>query len=128
MRAVVQRVSTRVAVMYLGQVVEIAPSQELSERPRHPYTRALLSAEPIADPDRADARQRIVLKGEVPSPTSPPAGCRFHPRCPKAQPICQIQTPPLQPRFLDGATHATACHFPLADGESLAYAHESTEQ
>ncbi len=126
--AVVQRVSTRVAVMYLGQVVEIAPSQELSERPRHPYTRALLSAEPIADPDRADARQRIVLKGEVPSPTSPPAGCRFHPRCPKAQPICQIQTPPLQPRFLDEATHATACHFPLADGESLAYARESTEQ
>ena len=126
--AIVQRVSTRVAVMYLGQVVEIAPSQELSERPRHPYTRALLSAEPIADPDRADARQRIVLRGEVPSPTNPPAGCRFHPRCPKAQPICQIQTPPLQPRFLDDATHATACHFPLADGESLAYAHESTEQ
>jgi oligopeptide/dipeptide ABC transporter ATP-binding protein len=126
--AIVQRVSTRVAVMYLGQVVEIAPSQELSERPRHPYTRALLSAEPIADPDRADARQRIVLRGEVPSPTNPPAGCRFHPRCPKAQPICQIQTPPLHPRFLDDATHATACHFPLADGESLAYAHESTEQ
>jgi len=69
-----------------------------------------------------------VLRGDVPSPTSPPTGCRFHPRCPKAQPICQIQTPPLQPRFLDGATHAAACHFPLADGESLAYAHESTEQ
>jgi oligopeptide/dipeptide ABC transporter ATP-binding protein len=126
--AVVQRVSTRVAVMYLGQIVEIAPSQELSERPRHPYTRALLSAEPIADPDWADAHQRIVLRGDVPSPTSPPAGCRFHPRCPKAQSICQIQTPPLQPRFLDDATHATACHFPLADGESLAYSHESTEQ
>jgi oligopeptide transport system ATP-binding protein len=126
--AVVQRVSTRVAVMYLGQVVEIAPSQELREHPRHPYTRALLSAEPIADPDRADAQERIVLRGDVPSPTSPPTGCRFHPRCPKAQPICQIQTPPLQPRFLDGATHAAACHFPLADGESLAYAHESTEQ
>jgi oligopeptide/dipeptide ABC transporter ATP-binding protein len=119
--ALVQRVSTRVAVMYLGQIVEIAPASELGARPRHPYSAALLSAEPVADPDLADARHRVVLRGDVPSPISPPSGCRFHTRCPKAQPICAQQAPPLIPRFDDSPEHRVACHFPVADGEQLAY-------
>ncbi|MFG0317059.1 MAG: ABC transporter ATP-binding protein [Planctomycetota bacterium JB042] len=90
--AVVRHVSDRVVVMYLGEVVEAAPAEELFERPRHPYTRALLSAVPRRSP--GEARERIVLEGDVPSPSDPPAGCRFHPRCPVAEAVCSRERPP----------------------------------
>jgi oligopeptide/dipeptide ABC transporter ATP-binding protein len=118
--SVVRHVSDRVAVMYLGRVVEIAPVEELYERPRHPYTRALLSAMPVPEVESTTARGEIVLAGDPPSPIDPPAGCRFHPRCPKAQQRCAIETPALAPRLGDAVEHHAACHFPLADGESLA--------
>jgi oligopeptide/dipeptide ABC transporter ATP-binding protein len=103
--AVVKHIATRVAVMYLGQIVEEAPSASLFALPRHPYTRALLSAIPVPAPGLA--RRREVLQGDVPSPLRPPPGCRFHTRCPYAQEICRRETPPLE---RDGA-HATSCHF-----------------
>jgi peptide/nickel transport system ATP-binding protein len=113
---VVRHVSDRVAVMYLGVVVEIAPADELYAAPVHPYTEALLSAIPVLD-DEAPRRARIVLEGEVPSPISPPTGCRFHPRCPYATEICRVERPPLVDR---GRGRIAACHHPLntegADG------------
>ena len=117
--SVVEHVSDRVAVMYLGKIVELSPAAELYARPRHPYTAALLSAVPVPDPDAAEARQSVVLSGDPPSPIDPPKGCRFHPRCPKAQEICSREEPPLIPRQGDGPEHTAACHFPLADGEKL---------
>jgi oligopeptide/dipeptide ABC transporter ATP-binding protein len=104
--------------MYLGKIVEISPAEELYARPVHPYTEALLSAVPIPDPDLSAARQQIVLEGDVPSPISPPAGCRFHPRCRYATEICGTQEPPL---VRHGATgHLAACHHPLNDGTAAA--------
>ena len=118
--SVVRHVSNTVAVMYLGKLTEVAPSEELFTAPRHPYTGALLSAVPVPDPDRSDERQQIILVGDVPSPIMPPSGCRFHPRCPKAAPVCVSTDPPLEPRMGDGPDHTAACHLPRAAGENLA--------
>jgi oligopeptide/dipeptide ABC transporter ATP-binding protein len=118
--SVVRHVSNRVAVMYLGKVVEIAEGADLYNRSRHPYTTALLSAVPVPDPDAQDQRERLVLRGDVPSPISPPSGCRFHPRCPKARDHCVTTEPPLEVKAGDPPTHPTACHFPVEPGEDLA--------
>ncbi|MBV9488943.1 MAG: ATP-binding cassette domain-containing protein [Verrucomicrobia bacterium] len=94
--SVVKYLSDRIAVMYLGRLVEIGPAAEVVERPLHPYGRALVSAVPIPDPVRERARQRIILEGEPPSPFDPPAGCVFHPRCPYVKPACTQGRPPLE--------------------------------
>ena len=117
--SVVRHVSDRVALMYLGKVVELAPVEEIYQTPRHPYANALLSAVPVPDPVAATQRQHIVLVGDVPSPINPPSGCRFHPRCPKAQPRCVTEVPDLEPRLGDGPGHIAACHFPVTPGEDL---------
>ena len=118
--AVVRHVSDRVAVMYLGRIVEIAPSEALYEQARHPYTRALLSAVPVFDPDETRTNASVELTGDPPSPLDPPRGCRFHPRCPRAQSRCAAEEPQLIPRAGDGPEHTTACHFPLVEGETMA--------
>jgi oligopeptide/dipeptide ABC transporter ATP-binding protein len=130
--SVVRHVSDRVAVMYLGKVAELSEGERLYDRPRHPYTNALLSAASIADPDKSEKRQQIVLVGDVPSPINPPSGCRFHPRCPKAQERCATEEPALVARSGDSDDHITACHFPVEEGEQLAretasIAQQSTE-
>src|SRR6266576_622015 len=114
---VVRHVSNRIAVMYLGKLVELSPAEELYQRPIMPYTEALLSAVPIPDPDLAHARERIVLEGDVPSPINPPSGCRFHPRCRYMTDICKEVEPPLVDY---GRGHLAACHHPLnVDRETL---------
>jgi oligopeptide transport system ATP-binding protein len=115
---VVRHVSDRIAVIYLGKLVELSPAAELYTRPIMPYTEALLSAVPIPDPDLSDRRERIVLGGDVPSPIDPPAGCRFHPRCRYATDVCRQVEPPLVDH---GGGHFAACHHPLnVDTQQLA--------
>jgi peptide/nickel transport system ATP-binding protein/oligopeptide transport system ATP-binding protein len=113
--SVVRHMCDRVAVMYLGKIVEIGPGDELYGFPRHPYTGALLASVPVADPAR-HGEQRRLLGGDVPSPANPPAACRFHTRCPKAQELCSEQEPPLQDK---GTGTSAACHYPL-DQDDLA--------
>jgi oligopeptide transport system ATP-binding protein len=106
--AVIKHIASRVAVMYLGRIVELGETQRIFASPRHPYTQALMQAIPLPEPGLR--RQRALLSGDVPSPLNPPSGCHLHTRCPHAQPICAQQSPVLAG---DG-THAVACHFPLA--------------
>ena len=110
---VVRHISDRVMVMYLGKLAEVAPSSDLYEEPKHPYTGALLSAIPIADPELGRSRRPIVLEGDVPSPLNPPTGCRFHPRCPRFQAgVCDLAAP--EPtRF--GVDHFATCYYPLQE-------------
>ncbi len=108
---VVRRLADRVQVMYLGRIVEEGLMDQIYTQPRHPYTHALLSARPVADPVLARSRQHVVLHGDVPSPSNPPSGCRFHPRCPVAQPSCSSFDPPLE-IAADG--HGWACAYPLS--------------
>jgi oligopeptide transport system ATP-binding protein len=106
---VVRHVSDRVAVMYLGKIVETASANELYDKPFHPYSNALLSAVPIPDPRRNAARERVILEGDVPSPIDPPAGCRFHTRCRWATEVCTAEEPDMIERE---QAHMAACHHP----------------
>jgi oligopeptide transport system ATP-binding protein len=115
--SVVKHISDRVAVMYLGKIVEISDRKGLYDEPRHPYTVSLLSAIPIPDPEKERQRSRIVLAGDVPSPANPPQGCSFHTRCPRAQEFCVQHEPDLMEQ--DGEAHRAACFFPVEEGQPI---------
>jgi oligopeptide transport system ATP-binding protein len=107
--SVVRHISDRIAVMYLGKIAEIATRADLYRNPIHPYTKSLLSAVPVPDPEVEAKREHIIIEGEVPSPFNPPPGCKFHPRCPIAEfPLCRERKPVLE--RLEGAEHWVACH------------------
>ena len=107
--------SDRIAVMYLGKLMELSPAEELYTKPIHPYTSALLAAIPIPDPAENRSRERIVVSGEPPNPIDPPPGCVFHPRCPRSTDICREVEPPLA-RYSNG--HLAACHHPMNVGDA----------
>jgi oligopeptide/dipeptide ABC transporter ATP-binding protein len=113
--SVVRHVSDRIAVMYLGKLMEVSPAEELYTKPIHPYTSALLSAIPIPDPRENRRRERVVVSGEPPNPINPPSGCVFHPRCPRATQVCREVEPPLA-RYPNG--HLAACHHPMNVSEA----------
>ncbi|MEA2420423.1 MAG: peptide/nickel transport system ATP-binding protein [Thermoleophilaceae bacterium] len=113
--SVVRHVSDRIAVMYLGKLMEVSPAEELYTKPIHPYTSALLAAIPIPDPRENRRRDRMVVSGEPPNPIDPPSGCVFHPRCPRATAVCREEEPPLV-RYANG--HLAACHHPLNVSEA----------
>lgn len=108
--SVVRQVSTRIAVMYLGSIVELGQADDIFAKPAHPYTQALISAVPVPDITKRGSRNRIILTGDVPSPINPPSGCRFHPRCPMAQDRCKLERPLL---LRQDSGRQVACHFPL---------------
>ena len=121
--SVVRHVSDRIAVMYLGKLMEVSPAEELYTKPIHPYSSALLEAIPIPDPRRNRERERSVVSGEPPNPIDPPSGCVFHPRCPFATDVCRTVEPPLT-RYPGG--HLAACHHPLnVTADDLAAAQRS---
>jgi oligopeptide/dipeptide ABC transporter ATP-binding protein len=115
--SVVKHIADRVAVMYLGKIVEIAERKKLYNEPRHPYTASLLSAIPVPDPEKERERQRVVLEGDVPSPANPPRGCSFHTRCPRAQEYCVEHEPGLEPQ--EESNHRAACFFPVLEGQPI---------
>ncbi|ADI00688.1 oligopeptide/dipeptide ABC transporter, ATPase subunit [[Bacillus] selenitireducens MLS10] len=112
----VKHISDRIAVMYLGKVVELTTREKLFAKPMHPYTEGLLSAVPIPDPEVRDRRERVVLKGDIPSPVNPPSGCSFHTRCPFADDKCKSETPQFEELEPD---HFVACHYPLESGQGI---------
>ncbi|MEU3354530.1 ABC transporter ATP-binding protein [Streptomyces sp. NPDC037389] len=116
--SVVKRVCDRVAVMYLGRIVEVGDRERVYAAPAHPYTQALLSAVPLPDPAAERARERIVLLGDPPSPAAPPPGCAFHPRCPRARDVCRSEAP-LPRTVVPGEAREVACHFPAVGAEAL---------
>jgi oligopeptide transport system ATP-binding protein len=121
--SVVKHIADRVAVMYLGRVVELAERKDLYADPHHPYTTSLLSAIPIPDPEKERARRRIVLQGDVPSPANPPSGCTFHTRCPRVQDYCKDHVPPLALQNgsteANGQDHRASCFFPVTRGQKI---------
>jgi peptide/nickel transport system ATP-binding protein len=109
--SVVRYLADRIGVMYLGKLVEVGPGKDIYDRPAHPYTAGLLEAIPVPNPELAgERRDKVAVRGELPSPLHPPSGCRFRTRCPRAQDLCARETPELRPF---GPEHLAACHFPL---------------
>ena len=108
--SMVRHISDRVAVMYLGRIVELGSRDDVFERPLHPYTQALIAAIPVADPELEAARTRIPLEGDVPSPANPPSGCSFHPRCPFATELCAREEPEVRDLGRADSPHTVACH------------------